>query len=766
MTEVDARCAALLRAALDRAAADRLPFVERECAGDMAMLASMRALLAFDEDDWDLLDAPLEALAADLFGNDFGSGNHEAGQLVGPYRLVRELGRGGMGSVWLAARADGQFAQHVALKLIKLGMDSAHVQSQFRRERQLLARLQHPNIAQLIDGGVDERGRPWFAMEYIDGKGLHAWVNDCAPDLRRRLLLFVKLCRAVAHAHAQLVVHRDLKPSNVLVQADDEPRLLDFGIAKLVEHDDAEQTATLQRFLSRDYAAPEQLRGQPVSTATDVYALGLLLFELLTGLRYRTLHKDGVARLRPSSALAAGATAHPTHIARVHLRGDLDAIMLRALSDDPARRYPGAQALADDLQRHLDGKPVEARPDGWAYRSAKFVRRNRAAVSVAALALVALLVVSGVALWQAHAKVQEAERARIALKRSEAIRDFIQSVFLGADPLRGKGVDTTAGELLQAARGRVEHDLDDEPEIAAALLDQIGNTYVSIGADDLARETLREALAFNARAARPSLRIEASAGGRMAYYAYSDGHSEQALGDLDRLIDKLRSARDVTEVLAKTLELRSSVLYALDRTEESLGAQREAVALWAQDRATNSVEHVTALVGYADLAAALGRGAEAMDAAERALADPLLDGAAAPPALRYAAVGVKARALQALRRDAEAELLLREVIAGQTSLYGADAPRTRYWRFRRGEALHELGRLDEAQTVIDDLLTLPPEDAAPYRRVRIEVHGAAIALARNTADADARVEEAVIAACGKDGKADLCDKARALRATR
>ncbi len=765
MADPTSHNAALLQAALDLPPTERVAFIERECAADAVLLARMRALLAIDAQEWTLLDQPIDALAADVIASNIAGDDHAGSrtdQCIGPFRLVRELGRGGMGSVWLAERADGQFAQRVALKLIKLGMDSAHVQSQFRRERAVLARLQHPNIAQLIDGGMDERGRPWFAMELVEGVGLRAWVEQRQPDLRQRLQLFAKLCRAVAHAHQQLVVHRDLKPSNVLVQADDEPRLLDFGIAKLLESDDAEQTATVHRFLSRDFAAPEQIRGEAVSTATDVYALGLLLFELLTSNRYRSVHKDGAATLRPSFA-PANTTTTSAHISRAQLRGDLDAITLRALADDAARRYPGAQALADDVQRHLDGKPVEARPDGFGYRAAKFVRRNRAVVGVATLGLIALFIASGGAFWQAHAKAQEAERARVALKRSEAIRDFVESMFLGADPWRGKGVDTTAGELLQSARDRVARDLGNEPEVAASLLDQIGNTYVSIGEDGLARQAMLQAMAFNAKTTRPSMQIEGSAGARLAYYTFREGNSQQALADLDRIAAKLRGGGSkVSAQLAKTLEFRGSVLYALDRREESLDAQREAVALRERTHDENPSEYLIALIGYSDLAAALDHGDEALAAAEHALADPLLQSADAPVGLKYAALGVKARALQAQGRHADAEPLMVEVIAGQTALYGADTARTRYWRFRHGEVLYALGRLEEAHVVIDTLLALPTDGAAPYVHARTQVVGAAIAIARKTADAATRVEEAVIAACGKDGKADLCATARAL----
>lgn len=766
MTEFDRRCTDLLRAALDRPTAERLAFVERECADDAALRARLCSLLALDDDGWDLLDHPVDALAARMFDDDVDTAGHRDGERIGPYRLMHELGRGGMGSVWLAERADGQFSQRVALKLIKLGMDSVHVQSQFRRERELLARMQHPNVAQLIDGGVDARGRPWFAMEHIDGIGLRMWMERNQPDLRRRLGLFVKLCRAVAHAHAQLIVHRDLKPSNVLVQDDDEPRLLDFGIAKLVEVDDPEQTATMQRFFSRDYAAPEQLRGDAVSTATDVHALGLILFELLTGQRYRALHADGAATLRPSLALGEESTA-PPHISRTQLRGDLDAIVLRALADDPARRYAGAQALADDVQRHLDGKPVEARPDGWAYRSAKFVRRNRAAVAAGAFGLAALLIGSGLAFWQAAQKSAEAERARIALKQSESVRAFISSVFLEADPSKGKGADTTAGELLAAAHARVAQELADEPEVAAELLDQIGNTYVSLAQDELARATLAEALAFNERTKHPSLGIAASAGGRLAYYVFNDGDSGKALAQLDAIIERLRSSgyadREVFAQLGKMHELKGNVLYAIGRKEEAREVGRVAAASWAEVRDAHPIEYLWAEAGQIDLEAALGHGQAALERADHLLADPLLHGKDVPPALTLHARGVRVRALQALGRHAEAEPLLRETIAAFAAQYGLDGAMTRYWRFRHAETLHALGRLDDAQAVADAVLALPPDGSAAYRRIRTQVLAATIARDRHAADAATRIASAESAACGDGGNAELCDKARALR---
>ncbi len=765
MAEPDPRPARILRAALDLPTGERPGYVEHECGDDAALLARLRVLLEFDTATGLPLDRPAEALAAELIeGEDGTTTRPRSGIRVGPYQLVRELGHGGMGSVWLAERDDGQFQQQVALKLIRAGLDSEHVLHQFRRERALLARLHHPNIAQLIDGGIDGHGHPWFAMECIDGISLGAWIEREQPSLRTRLHLFAKLCNAVAHAHRQLIVHRDLKPSNVLVQPDGEPRLLDFGIARLVEQGDDERTATAQRFLTRDFAAPEQLRGEPTGTSGDVYALGLILFELLTGQRYRKLHADGEATLRPSAVLDS-TTSTTTQITRMQLRGDLDAITLRALADEPARRYADAQQLADDVQRHLDGKPVGARPDSIAYRTAKFMRRHRAVVAASAFGVAALLVGSGAAFWQAVQKTAEAEHARIAARQSEAVRDFISSVFLGADPWRAKGADTTAGELIAAARSRVSQELAGEPAVAAELLAQIGSTYVSLGEDQLARDALREALAFNAKAAEPSLAVEASARGRLAHYEYMEGHADVALAEFDDILPGLRAKRsnaDIAIQLSKTLQLQGNVLYATGRVEEGLKASAEAVAALQPHADHWNGEYITVLSGYADAAAGAGRGEEALQAAETALAQPMIADA---PASKLAAQGAKVRALQTLHRDSEAEAVLAEVVAGQSALYGANVARTRYWLYRQAQLLQALGRLDEAQTIVDSLLARPPDDIEqPVARAAAAVTAADIATKRKAPDALDRIATAESLACHDGGFERFCEKARALRA--
>ena len=759
------RCAALLREALDLPESERRPFLELASAGDAALMATLLRLLELDDDTDPFLDGPLDGLVAGLLANNVDPEDAlddvAPGDRIGPWKVISKLGSGGMGSVWLAERADGAYSQQVALKTIKLGMDSAMVLAQFQRERNLLARLQHPNIASLIDGGVDDRGRPWFAMDHVQGMDLRDWIKT-QPALDDRLRLFEKLCRAAAHAHQQLVIHRDIKPGNVLVQADGEPKLLDFGIAKLLAEDDVDETVTMHRFASRSYAAPEQLRGEAVSTATDVYALGALLFEMLTGERYSRVHETDTATTPPSQA--SRQTPDPTAIHTTRLRGDLDAIVTRALAAEPERRYATALSLADDVQNYLNGKPINARPDGFAYRANKFIRRNRATVAVAVFGLLGLLLTSALALWQANAKTAEAARTQVALQRSDAIRNFIESVFLNADPTRARGENTTAGELLDAARSRVALDLGDQPDIAATMLNQIGNVYVSLGKDEQARATLQEAMAMNARSSQPSLSVDAFAGGRLAYYDYIDGQADRALVKLDQLIVRLRLHPELPAELSKALQLKGAVLSALNHSDESLTAQAEAAAVLAPHADKLASEYALTLVGYADAAAGNDKGSAALEAVERALALPLLQQHGAP-GLELAALGAKVRALQALKRDVEAEPILAAVIKASSDLYGSNVGRTRYWVYRKAQVLQKLGRLDDAQVVIDSLVAQPASDAEqPIAQSAYTVAAADIAIARHAPDAARHIAEAVAIACGPTGNSNFCEKARSFKA--
>ncbi len=466
---------ALLRQALELEVSARAGFVDQACAGYPALREEVHQLLAMDAGEDTVLDGGIDQLAAALIVTAAGSGDDEscdplsAGALVGPWRILRKLGSGGMGSVWLAERADGAFAQRVALKMIKPGMDSAAVLTAFNRERDLLARLEHPGIAHLIDGGIDVSGRPWYAMRHVEGLTLDQWLLQ-NPALKARLSLFVTLCRTVAHAHRQLVVHRDIKPGNVIVQDDGAPCLLDFGIAKILQRESIDTIATIDHFASPGYAAPEQINGGQISTATDVYGLGAMLFEMLTHCRYSNLHRGGDIPTRPSQARPASADARVA-IPVKQMKGDLDAITMRALAPDPARRYSSAEALADDVQRYLDGQPVTARPDGFGYRFSRWIRRNRLAATGLLLALVAMFAGTGISLWQAQRATEEAQRANTVKAYLISLFDAGRTNSGGTDMLNQRVID-----MLDASVARLKQDLHDQPE----LRDEIYTVLVEI----------------------------------------------------------------------------------------------------------------------------------------------------------------------------------------------------------------------------------------------------------------------------------------------
>ncbi len=389
-----AKVRALLERALEVELPEREAWLTRESGGDSELLAELRELLAADAQvrGFDLPDH--ERVERELVGP------NRPGRRIGAWQLERELGRGGMSVVWLARRVDG-FAQRAAIKLLKRGMDSDELVQRFERERALLAALEHPGIARLYDGGSTDDGQPYMVMEYVEGRPLDAACAGFA--LERKLALFCAVCDAVEYAHEHLVVHRDLKPSNILVTAAGEPKLLDFGIAKLMESDPSGATPTLtapdQRFLTPQYASPEQLRGERVSTRGDVFSLGVVLFELLAGARpfdaTRTPDTEAAPPSRSARELASAV--------------ELDTIVLKALQLDPARRYSSARALAEDLRRLLRGEPVLARPDTWSYRTAKFVRRHRLLVAAAGAVAAALLVGAAVA-WTQYREALESRR--------------------------------------------------------------------------------------------------------------------------------------------------------------------------------------------------------------------------------------------------------------------------------------------------------------------------------------------------------------------
>ncbi len=504
----------IFQTASELPAAERTAYVRRACSGDAGLLGEVESLLASAQAE-EFLFGHAAAYVPEAVADQ--TWDHAIGRRVGAYRIVRQIGEGGMGAVFLAERA-GEFQQQAAIKLLRPGMDSHGFAARFRHERQILASLDHPNIARLFEGGTTEDGRPYFVMEYIDGEPISSYATRHALGVRERLGLFTQVCAAVQYAHQHLVVHRDLKPGNILVTSGGTPKLLDFGIAKLLTNGASRDTEALTQvmgcLMTPDYASPEQVRGAPITTASDVYSLGAVLYQLLAGRSPHRITSGSAAEIERAicdteQPPPSQATSEP---AARQLRGDLDTIVMKALDKEPSRRYGSAGDLSADIVRHLDGLPIQARPQTLAYRAGRFVRRNRMPVAAAALVLVSLAGGMAAALWQAHnAQVQRlrAEKRfndvrRLAHTFLFDFHDAIQDL-PGALPARRLVVDK-ALEYLDSLSREAAGDAALEREMVEAYLrvgDVEGGTGIpNLGDKQGALRSYRSAMAIATREAR------------------------------------------------------------------------------------------------------------------------------------------------------------------------------------------------------------------------------------------------------------------------
>ncbi|HSK76936.1 MAG TPA: tetratricopeptide repeat protein [Thermoanaerobaculia bacterium] len=587
---------AVLNDALEREEALRTAFLEAACQDDDELRREVESLLASEAEIGDFIETPVFRIHGE-------AEPLAVGQRIGAYRIVRELGRGGMGSVYLAERADEEFEQRVALKVVRRGMDTDEIVRRFRSERQILAHLDHPNIAKLFDGGTTEDGRPYFVMEHVEGQPIDQYCDERKLSVRERLELFRRVCSAVHLAHQNLIVHRDLKPGNILVTADGVPKLLDFGIAKLL--DPGQEAFALTRAnvrpMTPEYASPEQVRGEAITTASDVYSLGVLLYVLLTGHPpYRPVRRDpqSLAKAicetdppRPSSIIrqvgegrrpdGTSVELTPESVSRVRegearllrrrLAGDLDNIVLMAMSKDPKRRYASVDQLSNDIGRHLEGWPVVARKDTLGYRARKFVGRHKGGVTLAALVLL-LIVGSSVAvtvLWQ-HA-VREQQRAK-------AVSEFLVDLFTISNPSESRGETVTAREMLDEGAKKIEKNLESQPELRAEMMETMGRVYGSIGLYKRARPLLETALLLR----------------------------RQELGNNDLRV-------------ASTLHNLANVLRGMDEDDVAERLIQEALRIQRSQRATKNLDYAS---GLTNLGALLKERGE-LDEAEKLLLEGL-----------------------------------------------------------------------------------------------------------------------------------------------
>ncbi len=646
-----------------------LPPDEREALlarTDPEVSADARKLLEADARSDELLDEPAGAvvpLALRSLHSAPRAGWLAPGARVGPFRLLTPLGEGGMGEVWVAEREGADFRQKVAIKLLHARGDAETTAARFRLERRILARLSHPGIARLLDGGTTEDGCPWLAMELVEGLSLTehcASKNLCTEE---RLRLFAHVCDAVQFAHRNLVVHRDLKPSNILVQSDGEPKLLDFGIAKLLEGDPEDDragtlTRTGERPMTPDYAAPEQVRGEAATTATDVWALGVILHELLSGVRPYRLGSKSVGEIERAILEAAPSrpsTSTTDRALRKRLRGDLDAIVLKALRARPEDRYPSAEALATDVRRHLEGLPIAARGETAAYLLRSFVRRYRLAVGASGIGLAVVLAGLATTLWQAH-------RAREEARKAEQVQDFLLELLGSFDPSQHAGRPADERDILVRGEERLQTELADRPDVQAKLWRAFGRTWLNMGVFERAKPAAERAIALERVALGPR--------------SDEEGLSLMLLGDVDGM-----QSNDV-EGAKKAYEQACSILRET-RGRDDLVAAAPCAAVGGIERAEGHFAVAERLSGdHVDLLRRVrgDRDLETLDA----MADHAL-------------------LLGEWGRTGEAIALYRQVVATLTDVAGLRHPETMLARYNLAHYVLESGQVDQAEKMLEEV---------------------------------------------------------------
>ena len=715
------RVKALFADVLNQPAAERETFLDAAAGDDAELIASVRSLLESSSNESTMHDV-IQSAASDITGRvDF--------PRIENYEIQRLIGEGGMGDVFLAKRSGGSFDQEVAIKVLGLRRPGEDILRRFRAERQILANLEHPNIARLIDGGETADGAPYLVMEYVDGRTVTDFCDAQQLGTRERLKVFLQICAAVQHAHRNLIIHRDIKPGNILVTGSGQPKLLDFGIAKLLDGGAFDQTMVQTmdsaRLMTPRHASPEQVQGSTVSVATDVYALGVLLYELLSGSFPYEVSSGRTADVeraicdtdpvRPSARLTQPATADAARTiasarkARLHdlvrqIGGDLDTIVLKAMRKEPERRYSTVGELAEDVKLYLDLRPITARRDSMRYRIAKFVRRNVLPVSAGVLATTVAVAATGVAFVRVSAERDLAESER---QKAEAVSDFMQQIFSEANPETARGEQVTAQQLLEEGARRIEVELAEQPDVQATLMRTLGDVYYQMGDWDSAERFMRDAQ-------DRLIEVHGDEHPEIAATQLVLGFVAQDRGDLDRAADLIGDAHTRRETFygrrhMETVETFSARAFLAEMSGDFVTAEAlhaEALAI-ARDLAGGDdifvAEMMTKLAG---LYRVLGRN----DEAESLLVDALamqdrLYGGEHPQSsdTKRQIAGV----YRETRRYAQAEALYKEVIDERVRMLGPDHMEVAHTWNSYSQLLSDMQDFDraiEAHQVFIDIL--------------------------------------------------------------
>ncbi|MGV8942029.1 MAG: tetratricopeptide repeat protein [Lysobacter sp.] len=686
---------------------EQAAWLDTACAGDAGLRAEVDRLLALDAE----ASSYFAELGATLARDD------KAPSQIGVYRIAGEIGRGGMGTVYLGHRNDGQFEQHVAIKVVRDTVrDSDSMLARFRDERRILARLKHPGIAYLLDGGSLADGRPYFVMEYIHGNQITSHADHTCLDVRGRLRLFRDVCAAVAHAHRNLVIHRDLKPGNVMVQKDDQGhasiKLLDFGIARIIQDglgddpgDDGYQldgdpssrpvsapamterspTEYGERILTPRYAAPEQIRGEPATTSSDVYALGLLLHELLTGTHpfgtaVSTAHEmlgaimagsptlPSLTASRTDAAVATLRDSTPRQLAR-QLRGDLDSIVLKAIQNDPDQRYASVGQLADDVRRHLEGDVVTARHATAAYRTGVFLRQHRNGVATTLLAVGASVLLASLHLSRI---THERDLAHTEAAKARQVSNLLVSMLESADPEQARGEEISVREVLDRASSRIEVELAEQPDVRARMDAIIGTVYTRLGKYDKGETFLTRALDLQSSRhgpAHPETLDTMQAMATLAMRRGENGEAEKLLRKV--LAQRLEQPQPDTMLVAATRNDLGAALSRQGKDDEAEVLYRAALAAATETAIAAPEALLSARNSLAVLLVGKGEFKEAEEHYRQVLAQRReLQGPAHPDLSNSLNnLGVL---LSKQQRFPEAEQLLRESLAMKRKLYDGD----------------------------------------------------------------------------------------------
>lgn len=695
----------LFHEALDKPPVERTAYLRKQCGADAELLAEVESLLGAHDEGGPVADfeeQPATPAVPDR---------------IGPYRIIELIGRGGMGVVYLAERSTEDFRQRVAIKLLQAGFGDARLEERLRAERRILARLEHPGIARLIDGGATSAGQPWYVMEYVEGTDLLDYVRAQDLDLNRRIELYLQICDAVQYAHRQLVVHRDLKPGNIRVTPDGHAKLLDFGIAKLVDPVDESAVATRTvGWLSPAYGSPEQVRGEPISTLADVYSLGVVLYELLTDVRPYDVDTASPAEIerivcevvpdRPS------ARADDPRLRRL-LTGDLDTIILKSLAKEPGRRYASVEQLADDLRRYLVGRPVLARPDSFTYRASKFVRRHRTVIAAAALVAVSLLGGTAISLWQARTATNQRNLAASEAEKATLVTGLMVDIFRLSDPTQTLGDTVTAREILDRGTERVAREFRDRPDVQAAVFKEVSAVYANLGLLKRAEDLARQAVVLDDSLYGPDSIELSEALIRLADLLAEQGERDSAVAVFQRAIPMRRAHLETPDTVLATAQ--ANLGWVLRDLGENEAAQQLFTKALETQQALLGPGHpasASSLFGLASAYHDSGMIDSATAVFERALAD--YDTELGRPHPLAATAALRVGMIYRLREQFSAAVpLIRSGLDMRRSLYNPDHPAVLEAVLEWVTTLNTLAQYDEAEPLLRDAIARADSTIGP-----------------------------------------------------